>query len=497
MKKTSLLFVLGATLLSACTKDLTKLNVDPKNPTVVPSYSLFTYAEKATVNIVLTPDINYNTFRLIEQQWTETQYVTETQYDLTDRTIPDNIWSSIYAGSLINFEKAKQYAATDVTDAGIRQNDLAIIDILEVYNFYYLVTSFGNIPYSQAFNTSLPFPKFDDAATVYGELLTRLNTDEANLKTTSASWGSADQIYNGDPAQWRKFANALKIRMGVTISDVPGSNAQAIIDTAYNDGAFASNADNALMTYYASPPNTNPTWVELIQSGRHDYVATDSFMAYLGVPSKGSATYTDPRTPYFFAEATAGSATGKYKGSVVAAVVTASDYSLPSGPLYTPGSIGELSNPDYPGDVLDYSEQEFNLAEAAAKGITGIGDAATHYANAVKASIVYWTEGTNDGTAYLAANPINVATEASMLTSIAQQEYIALYNKGWDAWNMTRRLDYPTFGPIPGAYSAFPVRLTYPVVEQNANPVNETAAAKAIGGDKVTTKLWFDTQGIY
>ncbi len=38
---------------------------------------------------------------------------------------------------------------------------------------------------------------------------------------------------------------------------------------------------------------------------------------------------------------------------------------LPSGPLLVASSIGKVTNPDFPGDLLDYSETEFNLAEAA------------------------------------------------------------------------------------------------------------------------------------
>jgi uncharacterized lipoprotein YajG len=41
MKKRILIFV-AATLLTACTKDITKLNIDPKHPVTVPSYALFT-----------------------------------------------------------------------------------------------------------------------------------------------------------------------------------------------------------------------------------------------------------------------------------------------------------------------------------------------------------------------------------------------------------------------------------------------------------------------
>ena len=55
-----------------------------------------------------------------------------------------------------------------------------------------------------------------------------------------------------------------------------------------------------------------------------------------------------------------------------------------------------------------------------------------------------------------------------------------------------RRLDVPNLVAPPEAISDIPVRLTYPSLEQNLNKTNVNAASAAIGGDDVTTKLWFD-----
>lgn len=464
------------------------MNVNPKQPAVVPSYTLFTDAERVMVTEIITPNINDNTFRLIEQQWTETQYLNESQYDIQDRKIPDNIYSIFYASALINFEKAKQFMATDVSDAGTRANETAISDLCEVNCFYYLVTTFGNIPYSEAFDTSKPFPKFDDASTVYQDLLKRIDADITALNTANGSFGSADQIYAGDPAQWLKFANTLKVKMGMTLSASTNTTLLALGKSTVaaamtgKGGLFTSNTDNALQTFYATPPSTNPIWVQLVQSGRHDFVGTDFFMGLLG--AQNTTTPADPRTPYYFAENSA----GVYLGAPNATVVVAANYSLPSGPLYTTGSVGKLTNPDFPGDILDYAQLEFNLAEAAALGGYGVtGTPASYYAAAVTASIDYWTNGDDSGVAaYLVAHPyVNI-------NSIYQQEYLALYNDGWDAWTLTRKTGYPTLTPPAGTpYGPFPVRFTYPVIEQNTNPVNYKAAAAAIGGDATTTNLVF------
>jgi Susd and RagB outer membrane lipoprotein len=67
-----------------------------------------------------------------------------------------------------------------------------------------------------------------------------------------------------------------------------------------------------------------------------------------------------------------------------------------------------------------------------------------------------------------------------------------LYNRGLEAWTEWRRLDYPVLVAPVDALSEIPVRYTYPVQEQNLNVTNYTEAASAIGGDEVTTKIFWD-----
>ncbi|MDP9081872.1 MAG: SusD/RagB family nutrient-binding outer membrane lipoprotein [Bacteroidota bacterium] len=502
MKKRILIFA-AASLLTACTKDITKLNIDPKHPVTVPSYAVFTQAENLMANNMTSVSENDNIFRLIEQQWTEVQYLTESQYNIPGRSIADGIWDEFYTGPLTNFEKAKGLMKTDVTDAATLKNELAITDICEVYSFYYLVTTFGNIPYSQAFSVSTTlFPKYDDAATVYTDLLKRLDADIANLDASGGSFGSADMIYGGSPAAWKKFGNSFKIKMGILLADSDPTTAAAVLKSATTDagGIFASNTDNAMYKFSSSPPYTNQAWVGLVQSGRYDYVATDTYMTLLGSQNATDASIGDKRTKYYFAQ----NKNGNYLGAPNAVTaILFSNYSLPSGSELTKGnstgqaaSVGNLANADTPGDLLDYSETQFYLAEAVARGLltpngTTVTDAAAHYANGITASFIYWTGAPTGASDIITANPIG-SGQAAQLKSIAKQQYLALYNRGYDAWTVNRRLDYPVLIPPPGAISAFPVRFTYPNKEQQINTSNYDAASSAIGGDLVTTKLWFD-----
>jgi hypothetical protein len=493
MKKKATILGLAAILLSACHKDLSSLNVNPKNPSSVPSYTLFTGAEHALSNTMSSSNVNLNVFRLIEQQWEETTYTDEANYNLKSRSIPDNLWNEFYSTILINLEQAKKVIPTDVKDAAQQKNEIAIADILEVYSYYYLVTTYGNIPYSQALDISKPFPKFDDAKTVYYDLLTRLDADIAALNTSGGSYAAADIIYGGDPTKWKLFANSLKLKMGITLADYDNTTAQTVVEAAVTAGVFASNNNNATFQYLSATPNTNPIWVDLVQSGRQDFVACSTVLSYL----QPAGLTADPRLPYYFTL----NSSGTYSGGAPGANVNFGANSKPSGPLLVSGSIGKITNPDFPGDLLDYAETEFTLAEAVQRGYNVGGTVVSHYNNGVLASENYWGVPDVAAAAYLAQpnvafatayDPNSPATVLTPLQKIALQKYLALYNRGWDAWTEQRRLYFPVLQAPATAQSAFPVRFTYPVNEQEVNVVNYNQAAAAIGGDAVTTHLFFD-----
>src|SRR5581483_8606240 len=193
------------------------------------------------------------------------------------------------------------------------------------------------------------------------------------------------------PASWKKFANSFKLKMGMTIADSGPAEAKSTVEAAVAAGVFTSNDDYALYHFVSAPPNTNPIWVDLVQSGRKDFVATNTLTDEL-------VALNDPRTPYFITV----DANGKYNGGLPGASNNYATYSKPSGPLMVSGSIGKITNPDFPGDMLDYSEVEFLLAEAVERGFNVGGTAATHYNNAITASILFWGGSATDAATYLA-----------------------------------------------------------------------------------------------
>lgn len=486
MKKILLLAV-AAGFAIGCTKDLTSINQDPKTPVSLPSSALFTNAQRRLTNTVTSSNVNLNIFRLVSQFWQETTYTDESRYDIVTRQIPDNLWDALNRDVLRNFKEAKNIIATEATAADTKRNQLAITDMMMVYTWYYLVTTFGDIPYSEALDIKNTFPKYDNQRTVFNDLLMRIDTSILALNTAASSFGSADIIYNGDVKAWKKFGNSLKLKMAMTIADADAAKAQSEAESAVASGVFTSNNDNALFKYVSSPPNTNPVWVDLVQSGRKDFIANSTIVNIMNATS-------DPRRPYYFTLDNA----GKYSGNAPGRSSSYATFSKPAGLIkqFDPGDVtdvGRLTYADFPGDLLDYAEVEFLLAEGVERGFAVGGTAAGHYNNAITASVLFWGGSAADAVTYLAQPNVAYLTAAGTYKQkIGTQKWLALYNRGWDAWIEQRRLDYPVLPKPVNAASDYPVRFSYPINEQNVNTVNYTAAASAVGGDDVTTKLFWD-----
>lgn len=486
-------------LISSCS-DLTDLNTDDKNPSIVPAASLFTSAEKGIAEQVVNASVNKNIFRLVNQQWTETTYLDESIYQWNSRRISDNHWGAFYSGtpnndgSLSDLMQAKFLVEEEVileSDAEftsktiIKRNKLIMIDILTVYAYQILVDTFGDIPYSEALQGSNNFlPKYDKAIDIYKDLIVRITNDIATIDPSHPGFEQADIIYQGDLTQWLKFANSIKLKLGINLkaSGLEDEIADAAISAASNQ-AFSSNTDNAKISYMKSVPNTNPLYVDLVFSGRHDFVPTDVFINAL-------VANNDPRAKVYFAQNLKDSVGVPlpYKGGVVG--------SLNSFGKFT--HVGDkIQEPDFKGTLLDYAEVEFLLAEASERGILVNGDAATHYKKAITASMEDWGIDSGDIESYLTQPTVVYATAAgTWQQKIGDQAWYALYNRGFEGWTSARRLDFPALIPPSNADAAadgqVPSRMMYPIREQTLNATNYNAAAASIGGDKLATKLFWD-----
>lgn len=477
MKKLIIIINIFFLISLSCTKNLDDYNISTKSAKAgeAPAETFVSNAQLNLTRILATPNVNFNIFRLIAQHWTQTTYTDESNYNLVTREIPDNFWATLYRDVLRDLKEAKEIlekSDPEFTDPIVLKNQLAIIDILEVYTYAVLVNTFGNIPYTEALDINNLQPKYDDAATIYADLQKRLDADLTNLDLGKASFGAADLIYNGNVDKWKKFGNTLKLKLGMTIADADPAQSRKMVEEAAPN-VFQSNADNALFKFLSAPPNTNPIWTNLVQSKRNDFVIANTLIDWMNV-------LEDPRRPLYFTSLEG----GIYKGGIYGKRNSYASFSKVNP---------KITAQEFEALLLDYVETEFYLAEAAERGYVITGSAETHYNNAITASILYWGGTEAEAATYLAKPEVAYATASGdYKQKIGLQKWIALYNRGHEAWTEWRRLDAPALVAPPTTQKPIPLRFTYPVNEQNLNKTQYETASAAIGGDKTNTKLFWD-----
>lgn len=465
-------------LITSCTKDITKYNENPKLPTEVPAAMLVTNAEKNLADNLTAID-GQRFFRLWSQHWTQATYIDESNYLIVGRDPSNRYWINYYSNVLNDLKSATEVINSDnLLDADIKRNQLAIIETINVYTYQQLVDMNGNVPYTEALDIENIFPKYDDAKTIYLDLIERINKAQEDLSEGGKSFGPADIFYKGDVAQWRKLANSVKLKLGMRLADEDAALAKTVVSEAYADGVLTSNADNAIIRYESSPTtNNNPVYNQFEnQNRREDYIAGKTSVDLL-------TSLNDPRIGKFFADNKT-----PYEGGIIGANNAYANFTHINPSL--------VKDPTATGSIMDYAEVCFFLAEAATpeRGfITGSPE--TFYNNGIKASIIQYGGTVEEADAYIAQASVAYSTATGdYKQKIGTQKWIALFNRGFEAWTEYRRLDWPELvAPAQSGLSiAIPKRVIYPVSEPNINGDNYDAASAAIGGDKLETPLFWD-----
>jgi hypothetical protein len=480
MKKIILTISMVA-MFFACDDRLEDLNTPRKNAAVVPFETLFASGTRSLFDMMVSSDVNDNNFRLYAQYWAQTTYPDESQYNMVGRQLPDNVWQNGYRDVLKDLDESKKIL-NETWEARLmseedRQTQEAMIESLEVYTWSVMADMWGALPYTEALDINNLNPKYDMASDVYNSIIDTLN--DAITKLGSGGMGFSEEqdlVYQGDVEKWLKFANSLKVRLAVTISDVDAPKATTMINEALASGVFESNEDNATIAYLSESPNTNPLWLDLVASGRADYVVANTIVDKM-------LELDDPRLTVFADPMEDGSYVGGEYG-------TSNTYSQNS-------HVGAIFHePALEGVILDYVEINFLLAEAAAKGlaITGLS-AEEYYEQGIRASFEYWGFDEATADAYLAQPEVAYATAAGdWKQKIGIQEWIAYFNRGVEGWNVWRRLDFEGFNVPDGLdESDIPRRLIFPIKEATLNQGSLDDAIQMIGGsDDVQTRVFWD-----
>lgn len=408
-----------------------------------------------------------------------------TSFDLFDWGDQGGTWDTYYL--LIRNAKVLEQIAIEEEIASYRGVSL----VMQAWMFSMLTDMWGDIPFSEASKAveGNGTPVYDTQEDIYDGLLEML--DQANTVLAGATTSiKGDILFDGDLMKWRKFANSLRMRLAMRLSEANPSKAQSIISGMYNNSTYPvmqSNADNAALTFFSAQPDAHPITEESVYrvGSYNEYRISENFVEIL-------EGFNDPRLP-FLADPTANSVengTPEIQGM---------QNGIVDGPAYEyKGGDAFLSkfNINYfylqananQARLMIYSELQFILAEAAQRGWIG-GSAQSFYEEGIASNFSYW--GIEMPSDYLSRN--GVAFDDSLET-IMTQKYIALFYTDYQGFIEFKRTGFPSsIKPGPDAfYTVYPSRFEYPSKEQALNAENYNAAVSRIGGDEITTKVWWE-----
>ncbi len=542
-KKYILIGFLGLILFSGCTKNFDDMNIDPNNPTpetIDPDFLLSNALISGTMDIDLHQRIHSLTVDIFAQ------YIANEGFT-TDRFIPVEGWTNSYWAKHWTWVNAMNDIIINQKDNTLKSNTVQIARIWRVWLFDRATDLFGDMPYSEAANGTGILPKYDTQKDIYYDMVKELKEAAAALDANKMNPGVNDLIFGGDVAKWKKFANSLRLRLAMRMSEVDPAKAKAEAEDAVaSELVLASNNESVKILrtesyklwgfYYCYP--TYYSWGELAMSksmenlltglGGIDFPASTDGIANVSVPAK-----VDPRGPVYFnvTRLTTG-ATSAYVGlwrgilpglpleeGQKAVNVKTNNSRLGLRYVGTVASNGTVTlDNDQNMTLMPYSEVCFLKAEGAVRGWNMGGAAKDFYEAGVRASMLETGIDNASVETYLVSeNPnVNGTTVAfnntvgdhnTQLEKIITQKYIANFpDNGWEAFNDYRRLALPALIPFvaPDPTAVVEVgsttwkgsirRLIYPATEAIVNAANYKEVVARIGSDKTTTRVWWDAK---
>lgn len=391
----------------------------------------------------------------------------------------------------------------------------AVTKVIKVAMMHRVSDYYGPILYTN-FATADGMP--ESQKDVYAHFFADLDEAVELLKAHIAA-GGAETFANADfmmpqgkrtYAQWVKFANSLRLRLAMRVSNVDKTLAQAQVTKALdsNNGGVLTAYDETVGQYGVSNPLGGVSgWDEVFMNASMESFLTgfeDPRLSKFFVPAAGGTTIAPELLPI----------AGTYKGVRQGTNILDNRYGKHARTSITPAS-----------DIVIMTAAEvwFLRAEAALRGLTGENVEAC-YKMGVETSFTQWNAGSPD--AYLASEkspapyvdafdkkfdeelPTTTVTPKFMadgsleerLEQIITQKWIALYPEGCEAWAEQRRTGYPKLLKVVVNNSNGVIdtdkmirRVPFPQEYIGSNPTLYNKLKEQLGGDdNGGTRLWWD-----
>jgi hypothetical protein len=166
------------------------------------------------------------------EYWTQTY--TASQFKTLCEYLPQQFgtaYQSLMSQPLTDLKRIKTDTAEDEN-----KGYFFVAEALSIFTWQIVTDVWGDMPYSEALqgNEGLLHPKQDKGKDIYADLLKRVNDLLASDLSKSSIDGSYDYIYKGDLSSWYRFANALKIKLTLRLSETPDYNNAALLSFIEN-----------------------------------------------------------------------------------------------------------------------------------------------------------------------------------------------------------------------------------------------------------------------
>ena len=428
----------------------------------------------------------------------------------------NNYYTDWFASLNIVIANAQKYEG--------RQNSLALGRIWRVYMQSQFTDFYGPAPFPKSPEDTNP--DYESLDKQYEFFFKELDESVKLFDSSKDFLTVEDQIYYGNIAKWKRFANTLRLRLAIKMSEINPELCKTQAQAAYNaDGGIMISGDDAAL------PGVSGVWGQqyvyyMYQVGWSDRQVMMKTMEKIltgigGMAYAGTAAIhpekVDPRGERYFDPSPETNTWAGLKAGI---------QTEPAGERNRVSAMSRtwiIPNDNRKTDLFLYSEACFLMAEAVERGfVIGAGSAKDWYEKGVKASFAKWSLSDSQAVDYLVSNDKNLfGTSANYddtsgngntkLEKIITQKYISHYiDLSRESWNDKRRLNLPAMDipeyrdPGAGTYpndgniknpSNFISRMVYPQSEAlNNKSKYEAGVAQLTGGDKTSSPIWWATK---
>lgn len=395
-------------------------------------------------------------------------------YQLTSTTGNVN-WDNAYL-NLKNYNVIETLSASDPNLGNYK----GISKIMQAFVFQRLVDLYNDVPYKEAFvGTANTTPAYDKGSDIYKNLIVQLDSSVTIIKTAQANADAQDPatydvMFGGDMDMWLKFANTLKLKILMRLTQTSDGSALATSELAGLTEAdfLGAGEDASVNPGYSTSSNTqeNPYYLNVAKTVTGSAGTNAVYWRANMYAVNFYLNNNDPRASYFYGLTKAGKVVGRKLGST-AGNEGNDNISSVAGP-------GNAKGPDQPAVIIGAFESFFLQTEAAQRGFI-TGDANALYKSAVEQSfsLLGVADAINAADTYISQpNNINVDYSASTdkLRTLITQKWAACNSfDPLESYSDYRRLKIPVDLPVsdyPGSQAThIPYRLLYPDSESSYN----------------------------